>query len=289
MATNDDRQFFGLSPVNENTGMQSKTSANPDRDYFGLREPEELPSRTESALRGFNQGVTFGLSDELAALPYLFPGGKTFREDLAENRAIHEAAARQNPGSYYSGLGAGAVGSAFIPGVGLLGNAARGAMGASRLGKGVQAAAQFAPKYTGRALGQGALAGYGYSDAETIPEVALDTAQGAGLGLLGNAAFRGIGVGGSKAYSGVSKELGRIGGIAQSVVPHQLMRRLIASGTLAHLSGGGLPVAAGLYASPYAVQGAMKGYQAFNKNLPGIVQGTKHNLPPQVLNLLFNE
>ena len=154
------------------------------------------PSRTESALRGAAQGATFGFSDELAALPYLFPGGKTYRQDLEENRAIHEAARQANPGSYLAGEIGGAALSTAVPALGLLGTSLMGAGRAGKLGYALQQGLK-APLLSKAGIGYGAGAGglysAGLSEADSVSEFAGDVATGAALGAGGSAVLGGAG------------------------------------------------------------------------------------------------
>lgn len=124
---------------------------------------------SESGLRGVAQGVSFGLSDEITgALESAFTD-KTYEQARDESRAAYKEAQEANPLTYGAGEIGGAVGTAFVPGLGAL-NAAKGAKLATVVGK--------------SAL-QGGLAGLGLSEADDLSGMAKDTALGLGLGATG--------------------------------------------------------------------------------------------------------
>ena len=224
MAT--DKPFRALDIIwGETSSEATPPTAQEDKPFraldeiWGDEQPAEYtppPSRTESALRGAAQGATFGFSDELAALPYLFPGGKTYREDLEENRAIHEAAKQANPGSYLAGEIGGAVGSTLIPGAGLARLGGVAGKAGSALQKGLQAPL-LSWRGAGTGVGLGGLYGAGLSEADSIGEFAGDVGIGAGLGAAGSA---GLGVLGASS-KGIGKGLGALGGYIRGTPAHR--------------------------------------------------------------------
>ena len=125
----------------------------------------------ESMVRGFAQGATLGYADEISgAVESLFKtndsiddlkeGYKRFRD---ESRANFAKAEKDNPKSYMASEIAGGLGTFVIPGA----NAMKGA-----------SLAQVAKHGTKL----GALTGYGYSEADNLPETAMDVATGAATG-----------------------------------------------------------------------------------------------------------
>lgn len=129
-------------------------------------------SETESALRGGAQALTLGFADEIVggieALWEQAKGnpeefGNLYKQFRDESRANFDKAREANPGSYIgTEIGTG-VATAFIPGL----NVAKGAKAASVAAK---------------AAGIGATGGAGYSEGETVGEVAEDSLKGAAIG-----------------------------------------------------------------------------------------------------------
>lgn len=127
---------------------------------------QELPSELESALRGLAQGASFGFSDEMTGAVESIFTDKTYQQSRDESRQNNLEAQTANPTSYMAGEIGAAVGTTFIPGLGVL-NAGKGA----RL-------AEIATK----AALQGGLTGAGLSNEEDISGIARDTIQGATIG-----------------------------------------------------------------------------------------------------------
>lgn len=135
-------------------------------------EPQET-SQLESGARGLAQGASFGYADEITGgLEALYDVATTDKElsDLGdvyeqrrdESRANYAQAEEDNPLTYGAGQIGGAVGTAFVPGLG----------GAS----------------LGKLAVQGAAHASGASEADNMADLAKDTAIGAGTGLaLGGA------------------------------------------------------------------------------------------------------
>ena len=140
---------------------------------------EESPiSETESAIRGGAQGLSFNLADEatgaVEALGGLVSGNslenllQDYKKYRDESRAAYKAAEEANPNAYLAGEVTGAVGSSFIPGLGVL-NAAKGAKLGTLAAKGAAS---------------GALSGLGMTE-ELNDKAIVDVGVG---GLVGGAA-----------------------------------------------------------------------------------------------------
>ena len=133
----------------------------------------------ESGARGLAQGLTFGLVDEATGAIESAFTDKTYEQARDESRANYNEAKEANPLTYGASELGGAIGSAFIPGMGAL-NAGRGA----RLAE-----------VAGKAALQGGLSGYGNSTAEDTEGLLKDTAKGAviggGLGAAGYGVAKG--------------------------------------------------------------------------------------------------
>lgn len=100
--------------------------------------------------------------------------GEMYQQYRDESRENFKAAEKANPKLYGAGEIGGAIGTAFIPGVG----AASGARLATVVGK--------------SAL-QGGLTGLGASESESYSDLAKDAVKGAGIGAVGGAVGHGIG------------------------------------------------------------------------------------------------
>lgn len=138
------------------------------------------PSKLESGLRGLAQGASMGFADELtgageSALGSLgFVPDKTYAQARDESRAAYQAAQKANPGTYTTGQVGGALATTLIPGL----NIAKGA--------GLAETA-----LTGAA--QGGLTALGSSESQDVPQLALDTLKGAGVGALAGGLAHGVG------------------------------------------------------------------------------------------------
>lgn len=162
----------------------------------------------ESFLRGGAQGLTFGFADEISGAFESIFSGKTYEQARDESRRNFEAAQLANPGLFTGGEIAGAVGTAFIPGIG----AARGASTAAKLG---------------RAALEGGIAGSGFSEATDLGGVIEDSVKGAalsaGVGGAGMAVARGASAAGQAAKRGIADAARRL---AQSA-PDRAKKRII--------------------------------------------------------------
>lgn len=172
----------------------------------GVSLPEtQDPGTIHDLLLGGAQGATLGFGDELlAALETAGQtvSGKSKLEDLyntyrklqQENEASVAQAHERSP--WATGIGE-LAGGLILPGGAMIGAGKEAALGARMLA-GAKAGIPI-----------GALAGAGYSQAniENIPQLAQDTAVGAGLGAAGGAAAEGIIGGLGKAGEAVKKQL----------------------------------------------------------------------------------
>ena len=154
-------------------------------DIVESRNIEEIPkslsttpqvSPIESAIRGGAQGLTMGLSSRgeallrnLAGKTPFFPE-KSYEQALQESRQAYKQAQEANPLTYTGSEFVGGVLPALIPGT-----------QPATLGRMVALGA-----------GLGAVGGLGYSEAETLPELAKDIATGGALGGILPGIGRGI-------------------------------------------------------------------------------------------------
>jgi hypothetical protein len=154
------------------------------------KEELETPSKLESAGLGTAQGLTFNFADELEAAVRSLAPGETYEDAVAKVRERYKRAEKANPKSYLAGEVAGSIGGAFVPGIGAIGTAAKGA----NLGRVALAGAT-----------QGALAGAGSGEGleDTVKETATGALIGAGLGA-------GIGVAGKALRKGAGATLEKV-------------------------------------------------------------------------------
>jgi hypothetical protein len=147
-----------------------------------ISQPPPQVSKTESALRGGAQGLSFGFADEATARLESIMKGVEYEKALEESRKAYRQAQEANPITYTGSEIAGGVLPALIP------TGATQATGAASLGRLALMGA-----------GTGALSGLGMSEGETVGEIAKDVAIGGALGgglpVLG----RGIAIGAQKA------------------------------------------------------------------------------------------
>ena len=158
-----------------------KAGDDPFAQYYDKPKPEPMGAVAAGA-RGVGQAL-FGLGDEaLAGAKALFDVYRgtdrniidIYEEEVGKERKEVERAAEERPGMYYTGLGAGLVGTA------LAGGAAAGLGKAASLGQQMRGAAAL-----------GGLSGFGASEGSVLKDpgqLAADVALGAGTG----AAFQGV-------------------------------------------------------------------------------------------------
>jgi len=126
--------------------------------------PPPQVSKTESALRGGAQGLSFGFADEATARLESIMKGVPYEQALQESRQAYKQAQEANPITYTGSEIAGGVLPSFIPGIGQ-------ATTAAKLGKLALIGA-----------GTGAISGLGYSEGDTAGQIAKDVAIGGALG-----------------------------------------------------------------------------------------------------------
>lgn len=145
--------------------------------------------KVESGARGLAQGATLGFFDEIQAGVRAPFSDQTYAQLRDEYRQGDKIAEEANPWTYKGAEFGGGIGTAFVPGLGIA-KAAKGATAAMTLGKEALLGAKL-----------GAAAGAGYSQKETLPELAEDTIHG---GITGGALGAGFNVAG-KALSATAK------------------------------------------------------------------------------------
>jgi len=187
--TKEEKQMFAApTPEELEAGGQQDMFAPitaEERELFKPMSPEERKQPTQLGAfgRGIAQGATFGFSDEIVGLAESLFTDKSYEQARDESRAANLLAQEAFPKTMLAGELAGGLASVVLPG----GVIARGA--------GMVA--------TGAA--SGALAGLGYSEADTAKgtakDVAIGTAFGLGAGLVG----KGVQKIYQKASSSVSK------------------------------------------------------------------------------------
>lgn len=230
---------------------ETQDEAGPWSEY--AVEPQ-APGQGEAFLRGGAQGVSAGFADEIyggaqsiaddvmigmglrddpnAPQPQFNEQGQLVnteeinahaRQKYEQNRDSYrarDAAAREeNPYTYGAGELGGAIGTVFIPGMGMVkaAQATKAAAGAGRLARlknfASNAGRQLAPQMAqGGAMG--AASGVGYSEAETVPEIAQDALEGFGMGVAAPVALKTAGGALKAAWRGA----GEVGKTAMSVV-----------------------------------------------------------------------
>lgn len=127
--------------------------------------PTSQISKTESALRGGAQGLSFGFADEATARLESIMKGVPYEQALQESRQAYRQAQEANPVTYTGSEIAGGVLPALIP------TGATQATGAASLGR-----------LAAIGAGTGALSGLGFSEGETAGQIAKDVAIGGALG-----------------------------------------------------------------------------------------------------------
>lgn len=185
----DNDALFAPPTAEELAAAKASAASDP---MFAPPTPEELAaarapapskdtsalSKVNSAMRGAAQGGTLGFADELYGLvggginsvKDDKPFGQSYREARDYARGKDAEAQADNPKTSMAGNVAGALSTAFVPGLGVL-NAGKGATIAGSAAKGALA---------------GGLSGLGNSEADVtkgqLPQAAVDTAKGAALG-----------------------------------------------------------------------------------------------------------
>ena len=125
-------------------------------------------SKTESALRGGAQGLSFGFADEATARLESITKDIPYEKALKETRAAYRQAQEANPITYTgSEIAGGVAGGALTSLIPVVGQAATGA----KLGR-----------LAAIGAGTGALSGLGMSEGQDIGEIARDVGIGGALG-----------------------------------------------------------------------------------------------------------
>lgn len=169
---------------NPNQGFEVVNDTKPKFDPsipFEAIEEKKAPSKLESAMRGYAQGGTFGLADELTAgigaakdvltrKDYSPLSASDWRDAykgwVGAIRRADKEAKEANPMTYGAAEIGSGIATSFIPGARVL-NPSAGASAAKMVGTGAAG---------------GGLAGFGYSEADNLGDLAIDTAIGAGIG-----------------------------------------------------------------------------------------------------------
>lgn len=94
-----------------------------------------------SAGQGALQGLSFGFADEIEGFTRSMLNGEKYEDQVKQIRQRYKDAEEDNPGSYNTGDVGASVATAFIPGVGALGNAGRAASLGARAARGAAAGA----------------------------------------------------------------------------------------------------------------------------------------------------
>ena len=144
---------MGMTPIED---VQSQPVSQPS--------PPPQVSKTESALRGGAQGLSFGFADEATARLESITKDIPYEKALEETRAAYRQAQEANPITYTGSEFAGGALTSLIPGIG---QAATGA----KLGR-----------LAAIGAGTGALSGLGMSEGQDIGEIARDVGIGGALG-----------------------------------------------------------------------------------------------------------
>lgn len=166
---------------NPNQGFEVVNDTKPKFDPSASFEDPSAPSKLESAMRGYAQGGTFGLADELTAgigaakdvltrkdySPLSFDDWRdAYKGWVGTIRRADKEAKEANPMTYgVAEIGSG-IATSFIPGARVL-NPSAGASAAKMVGTGALS---------------GGIAGFGYSDADNLGDLTSDVATGAAIG-----------------------------------------------------------------------------------------------------------
>lgn len=134
--------------------------------------PVDKVGGIEAGFHGIGQGLTFGFSDEiLAGVTTGFGLFDDYEKVRDEYRQRVNQAKADSPAAFTVGELGGGVASAFIPGIGAIGNVGKAATIGGKIAAGAKAGAV-----------AGGLQAAGTSEGETLGEIASDVGQGAILG-----------------------------------------------------------------------------------------------------------
>ena len=178
----------------------------------GYRPIQHAPevSMLESGARGLAQGATFGFADEITGALESAITDKTYEQARNESRQAYQDAQKANPWTYGAGELGGAVGTAFIPGLGVL-NAAKEATLATKIGLGAA---------------QGGLSGLGMSDSHTVGGMAKDAVVGGALGAAAPVALAGLGKAAGYVGENFNSGISKVGSIASGADQDALLRNI---------------------------------------------------------------
>ena len=184
--------------IEEDTTSSWKDTIEPEEEssWRSSIKEDDSPSATKTFAHKAGQGATFGFSDELyAALKSGSISGEEYEKIRDNYRKELKKMEEANPNAALAGDIVGGVATGLLVPWG-----SAGAIG--KLG-------------TVAAIGaaEGGLAGAGYSDDESIAEIAKDSAVGAGLGAAGGAVVKGL----SKMLSPASRARVAKGEISEEV------------------------------------------------------------------------
>ncbi len=144
-------------------------------------------SKTESALRGGAQGLSFGFADEITGALEAMTSDKDYAQARDESRANYDVAKEANPKTFMAGEFAGAVAPAIAATVASGGTAAPTLASAAKI---------LAPTAIKGAAALGAVDALGHSEADLtkgdFAGAAKDTARGAAVGTVAGIAGKGI-------------------------------------------------------------------------------------------------
>ena len=145
--------------------------------------PPPQVSKTESAIRGGAQGLSFGFADEATARLESITKGIPYEQALQESRAAYKQAQEANPITYTGSEIAGGVLPAFVPG-GAIAKAGQLVSKIPLAGRAIQSLSAMSPLAKGVLLGgtTGAVTGLGMSEGQDIGEVVRDVGIGTALG-----------------------------------------------------------------------------------------------------------
>ena len=193
-------------------------------DTVELNEPSQL----EAAVRGVGQGVTAGFLDELMSMIGTKGASpsqvvsepnkaveierqmmKDYDANLDEERSKNKAASDAHPYTY----GASDIAGGVLPGLLSGGGTAAGSIAKAVTQGGLKQAMKQGGK-TG--LKYGAVSGAGYSDADDLKGLALDTAIGSGVGSIAGATLPVLAKGGKEALKKTGK---KVKGIVENFTP----------------------------------------------------------------------
>lgn len=160
-----------LDALEQQNSPQKKKFTPEELDAIEGVAPSTEPSQIESGARGLAQGATFGFSDEATAALESALTGRPYEEALAETRGLYKKAEEESPLTYGAGQIAGGVATAFVPGIGQLGTAAKGATIGGKIGLGALGGAV-----------TGGLGAAGLSEATDTDQIISDILKGGTLG-----------------------------------------------------------------------------------------------------------